>query len=310
MSRRTSEANKAICKAWNAEQQLVQEGKGTRDWTPEQQKDILEKGKAYDEKGKAFEGHHMLNVEKFPEHQGNPQNIEFLSRTEHLQAHDGNYQNTTLGYFDYITGETRLFENGNLEPCIVIELSNPIINISVLPSETISDKKVVSDEEKVEESVIKDSKDKADETDNQILTKNSAKPITPKSKVEFKKKSGFRDKFLRAAEAVLEFSERHPVATSIIKNVGVTIVIEVVANVTSKRGRSNSGETQLKVPTNQKPGSSIKSNTLEKASGVITQVEDVLHERNSPGMHMVGPHSQRYNGVLKEKAAYPRGGKK
>lgn len=34
MSRRTSEANKDICKAWNAEQQLVQEGKGTRDWTP------------------------------------------------------------------------------------------------------------------------------------------------------------------------------------------------------------------------------------------------------------------------------------
>ena len=63
MSRRTSEANKAICKAWNAEQQLVQEGKCTRDWTPEQQKDILEKGKAYDENGKAFEGHHMLNVD-------------------------------------------------------------------------------------------------------------------------------------------------------------------------------------------------------------------------------------------------------
>ena len=43
MSRRTSEANKAICEAWNAEQQLVHEGKATRDWTPEQQKDILEK---------------------------------------------------------------------------------------------------------------------------------------------------------------------------------------------------------------------------------------------------------------------------
>ena len=195
MSRRTSEANKAICEAWNAEQQLVQEGKGTRDWTPEQQKDILEKGKAYDEKGKAFEGHHMLNVEKFPEHQGNPQNIEFLSRPEHLQAHDGNYQNTTRGYFDYITGETRFFENGNLEPCIVIELSNPVINISDLPSETVSDKKVVSDEEKVVEGVIKDNTKKADETDNQILTKNSAELITPKSKVELKKNQVLEIKF-------------------------------------------------------------------------------------------------------------------
>ena len=308
MSRRTSEANKAICKAWNAEQQLVQEGKCTRDWTPEQQKDILEKGKAYDEKGKAFQGHHMLNVDKFPEHQGNPKNIEFLSRPEHLQAHDRNYQNPTLGYYDYITGETRLFENGNLEPCIVIELSIPIINISVLPSETVSDKKVVSDEEKIVESVIKDNKEKADETDNQILTKNSAKPITPKSKVEFKKKSGFRDKFMRVAEAVLDFSERHPVATKIIK-VGVPVVIGVVADVTSKRGRSNSWKTQLKVPTKQKPDISIQSNTLEKLSEVVTQVE-VVQERNSPDAHMVDPHSQRYNGVLKEKAAYPRGGKK
>ncbi|GKU31431.1 teneurin-3 [Clostridium folliculivorans] len=308
MSRRTSEANKAICKAWNAEQQLVQEGKGTRDWTPEQQKDILEKGKAYDEKGKAFEGHHMLNVDKFPEHQGNPQNIEFLSRPEHLQAHDGNYQNPTLGYYDYNTGETRLFENGNLEPCIVIELSNPIINISDLPSETVSDKKVVSDEEKVVESVIKDNKEKADETDNQILTKNSGKPITPKSKMGFKKKSGITDKILRGAKAVLEFSERHPVATKIIK-ASVPVVIGVVADFTSKKGRSNSEKAHLEVPIKQNPGISTQSNTVEKAIEVVTQVVDVI-ERNSPDEHMVGSHRQRYNGVYKEKAAYPRGGKK
>lgn len=308
MSRRTSEANKAILKAWNAEQQLVQEGKGTRDWTHEQQKDILEKGKTYDENGKAFEGHHMLNVDKFPEHQGNPQNIEFLSRPEHLQAHDGNYQNPTLGCYDYITGETRLFENGNLEPCIVIELSNPIINISILPSETVSDKKSVSEEEKVVESVINDNKEKADEIDNQILTKNSAKPITPKSKMEFKKKSGITDKILRGAKAVLEFSERHPVATKIIK-VGVPIVIGVVAEVTSQKGISNSGKTQLEVPTKQKPDISTQNNIVEKVSEVVTQFVDVT-ERNSPDEHMVGSHRQRYNGVYKEKAAYPRGGKK
>ena len=42
MSRRTSESNKAILAAWNKEQELVREGKGTRDWTPEQQQDILD----------------------------------------------------------------------------------------------------------------------------------------------------------------------------------------------------------------------------------------------------------------------------
>lgn len=47
MSRRTSEASKAIRAAWLKEQELVAEGKGTRDWTPEQQKEILALGKAY-----------------------------------------------------------------------------------------------------------------------------------------------------------------------------------------------------------------------------------------------------------------------
>ncbi|MBQ6281570.1 MAG: hypothetical protein IJK69_05905 [Oscillospiraceae bacterium] len=37
MSRRTADANRAIREAWEREKQLVLEGKGTRDWTPEQQ---------------------------------------------------------------------------------------------------------------------------------------------------------------------------------------------------------------------------------------------------------------------------------
>ena len=42
MPRRTADANKAVLAAWEREQALVREGKGTRDWTPEQQKDILD----------------------------------------------------------------------------------------------------------------------------------------------------------------------------------------------------------------------------------------------------------------------------
>lgn len=34
MSRRTAESNKAILAARNKEQELVQKGKGTREWTP------------------------------------------------------------------------------------------------------------------------------------------------------------------------------------------------------------------------------------------------------------------------------------
>ena len=67
MSRRTSEASKAVREAWQKEQKLVSDGKGTRDWTVEQQKDIIEKGKAYDDDGRAFEGHHMMSAEEHPE---------------------------------------------------------------------------------------------------------------------------------------------------------------------------------------------------------------------------------------------------
>lgn len=67
MSRRTADANKAIKLAWEREQQLVREGKGTRDWTREQQQDILnpDKGKAYDEYGRAFQGQHMKSVAEY-----------------------------------------------------------------------------------------------------------------------------------------------------------------------------------------------------------------------------------------------------
>ena len=53
MSRRTAEASKAIRIAWEKEQQRVLEGRGTRAWTPEQQQSIIDKGKAYDEEGRA-----------------------------------------------------------------------------------------------------------------------------------------------------------------------------------------------------------------------------------------------------------------
>ncbi|MEE8837123.1 MAG: hypothetical protein SOH80_09180 [Eubacteriales bacterium] len=79
MSRRTSEAAKAVRLAWENEQKRVLEGKGTRDWTAQQQEDIINKGKAYDDDGKAFEGHHMKSAEKFPEYQGDADNIEFLT---------------------------------------------------------------------------------------------------------------------------------------------------------------------------------------------------------------------------------------
>lgn len=128
MSRRTAEANKAIRLAWEREQALVSEGKGTRDWTKEQQQDILDpdKGKAYDDKGRAFEGQHMKSVAEYPEYQGNPDNIQFLTKDEHLEAHKGSWQNPTNWYFNPDTKEFVDFGEGEPVQCKIIDLNDPI----------------------------------------------------------------------------------------------------------------------------------------------------------------------------------------
>lgn len=126
MPRRTTEANKAILLAWEREYRLVLGGRGTRDWTEAQQRDILENGKAYDEQNRAFEGHHMKSVEKYPRYQGDPDNIQFLSKEEHLDAHSGSWQNPTNGYYDPVTKRYLDFGRGKPAPCPVIRLNKPI----------------------------------------------------------------------------------------------------------------------------------------------------------------------------------------
>jgi len=130
MSRRTAESSKAIRQAWQKERERVLAGQGTRDWTPEQQQDIIEKGKAYDADGRAFEGQHMKSAEKYPEYQGDPDNIQFLTKKEHLDAHRGNWQNPTNWYYDPVTYEFTDFGDGKFIPCTVIDLSEPIVFIA------------------------------------------------------------------------------------------------------------------------------------------------------------------------------------
>ena len=150
MSKRTIEANRAITEAWRNEQELVRNGVGTRDWTPQQQQDILEKGRAYDDDGKAFEGHHMKSVERFPEYQGDCKNIQFLSRQEHISAHNGNFQNPTNGFFNPVTGITKDFATNGYEPCEVKKLSNPVLQAAEKIDNAFSYNPDESDKEKVD----------------------------------------------------------------------------------------------------------------------------------------------------------------
>lgn len=126
MSNRTASAQRAVREAWENEKRLVLEGRGTRDWTDEQQKQIAKKGRAYDDRGRAFEGQHMKSVSVYPEYQGDACNIQLLSHEEHLAAHGGNYRNPTNGYYDPVSKTMSDFGDGPPQPCAEVPLTSPM----------------------------------------------------------------------------------------------------------------------------------------------------------------------------------------
>ncbi len=176
MSERTSKANNAIRLAWENERKLVMEGKGTRNWIPDQQKDILEYGKAYDENGKAFQGQHMKSVEKYPEFQGDPENIQFLTAQEHLEAHHGSWKNSTNWRYDPETKEYFDFGEEKYIPCPVIELSDPIVKIPN-SDDTSSKKSEEVNTNKTNEAIIPPEKkdDYLNKGKKQVYTGNNSK---------------------------------------------------------------------------------------------------------------------------------------
>lgn len=299
MSRRTAESNKAILAAWNKEQELVQKGKGTREWTLEQQQDILEKGKAYDEDGVAFQGQHMKSAEMYPEYQGDPRNIQFLTRAEHLEAHDGNWRNPTNWYFNPVTKEKFDFGDGPFIPCEIIQLPEPIMKPSVI----VETKEEILTEpiEKVEAKETPKIKSK-EETIN-------AKPINS-PKPDIKQAGGFENTVKQALKTVLDFSNRHPVLTGIVKvvsAVGLAAAVDAVANGGQSNSGNGSSDDYRYTPSRNGSGSFNDDEVQVDIADTYSSVE-----RSSPKEHMVKGHGQHYHhkdGSVRwrEKDPYPRG---
>ncbi len=214
MSNRTVQANKAVMQAWKKEYTLVSEGKGTREWTLEQQRDILDRGKAYGVDGRAFEGHHMKSVEEYPDFQGDSGNIQFLSKSEHIDAHNGCFLNPTNGYFDPITCETKGFSDKDYEPCAVLELSNPIVTPEIIGKNVIK-----------EEDNIQIGNESSQKTDDSSEPKRDEAPPAPHMTYyppnNERKVSPIKRRFLdgvkHTANLIKEFSVRHPVITEFAK---------------------------------------------------------------------------------------------
>lgn len=106
----SSERQKAVRDAWKEEKARVANGKGTRNWSPAEQKELMDKGSV-----SGYDGHHMKSVSKYPDQAGNPKNIQFLTEDEHFQgAHQGSYHNATNGYYDPETKTMNEFNGDEL----------------------------------------------------------------------------------------------------------------------------------------------------------------------------------------------------
>lgn len=68
----------------------------------------------------------MRSAAEYPEDLGNPDNIQFLTRDEHLKAHKGSWKNPTNWYYDPLTDTYTDFGNDQIAPCRIIELSDPV----------------------------------------------------------------------------------------------------------------------------------------------------------------------------------------
>lgn len=252
MSRRTAEASKAVALAWANEQQRVKEGKGTRDWTPDQQRDILERGKAYDENGRAFEGQHMKSVEKYPEYQGDPDNIQFLTKEEHLAAHQGNWQNPTNWYYNPVTKEYLDFGDGSYIPCTVIDLSEPIM-IEPVPNQKSDNGGNEPEINNIPE---------PPQPEKREIPNNNKETVPKKMSIPIKLKKPISKIWNRLAyvtEKVIKFPVEHPMLTAVVVGIGKVAIDQVT-------GGGGSGSS---TPTNG-GGSSSSSSTIGGNSGGIS----------------------------------------
>ncbi len=316
MSRRTAEAAKAIRIAWENEQKLVVEGKGTRDWTPDQQRDILESGKAHDSDGKAFEGQHMKSAAEYPEYQGDPENIQFLTHQEHLEAHKGSWQNPTNWYYDPVTQEYRDFGNGKYIPCEVIELSAPIGSSNTGHLSEGGEPQGKRCEDNTDSSPKEETNRKPDQSKSQTISKRSNTPPTSPIESEPFIIRGFH----RAVNGWKNFESNHPFLATVITEgskrafelavtYGASKVIDGSLNRT-KAGATSASTVQKSTAASIGSSKSVMSTSSSPSVNANVDAGETV-KRASPCEHIVIAKGQHYNTkegrVWREKAPYSRG---
>lgn len=213
----------------------------------------------------------MKSAEKYPEYQGEPGNIQFLTRAEHLEAHDGSWQNPTNWYFNPVTKEKLDFGDGPFIPCEIIRLKEPVVSVADL--ETCSDHEDIeapspSDKEK-------NTSEQSFESNNQ--TQKKAKlPISHEEQIP-KKTSNV---FINGLKSAGRFIVNHPVESLEIAGVVIGGAATLISSV---KGRSSKGTVT------QTPSSSTN------ASSIADKVVDIVEKANRalPSENDVSGHKQR-----------------
>lgn len=300
MPRRTAEANKAVLAAWKNEQELVSKGKGTRDWTPEQQKDIMECGKAYDDEGRAFEGQHMKSVEKYPEYQGDPKNIQFLTKKEHLEAHKGSWQNPTNWYYDPLA--KRYFDFGESAPipCKPIPLREPIM---------VPEKPVGSSNGSPAESPLQEKNENHSPPSPPMRIHSMSSEYASSAVSNTKNPSGIGSitnkletiakKTWNIVSQAAKYATKHPIETVLLIGAIATTINEVTASKSENSGGSISdGDIFFSSSSdgyNSKP--IVENDYLDSLDCNDITPEDITQKgkRKSPVEHTVNDSGQRYH---------------
>ena len=280
MSNRTAKASKAIREAWERERSLVLKGEGTRDWTPEEQDSIIKKGKAYDEEGRAYEGHHMKSAEKYPEYQGDADNIQFLTREEHKDVHKGDFRTPTNGYYNPETKTSTDFGNKKYIPVKTVKLTNPQKKqaeknnfLKYMQNNNADSQKVKTIENIEEQRKIK------------FLLKNQNVNFQSHTRIQKVKKVGVLEK-------ILDFPKNHPVITKLGK-IGFNVVLQgILTNDDNDKKNDNAVSIQK------------ESDNISHAD---TSKKDYPDGRASPSEHSVNSYCRKDGTPVK---GYKRGGSK
>ena len=116
-----AERSKGVREAWKNEKALVEQGRGTREWSKTQQTQLMQTNRV-----EGYDGHHMKSVSTYPQHAANPDNIQFLSKQEHIELHQAYKQ--TNGHYDPATKQMTNFRGDELRAPQSKALAQPVKN--------------------------------------------------------------------------------------------------------------------------------------------------------------------------------------